>query len=153
MKLRIRGNSLRLRISRSELESLLRGNRIEETIHFTASPEAKLTYALDSAVQSTPITIQYESQAVTVTLSKDQAVVWGSESEVGVYGELDNGGTHLLEVSSRRTSPALTEVTRTTSIPSPIRMSEPPPHDSSETFATQQTASRRKRLAVGTCVS
>ena len=98
MKLRIRGNSLRLRISRSELESLLRGNRIEETIHFTASPEAKLTYALDSAVQSTPITIQYESQAVTVTLSKDQAVVWGSESEVGVYGELDNGGTHLLEV-------------------------------------------------------
>jgi hypothetical protein len=99
MKLRIKGNSLRLRVSRSELTSLLSGKRIEETIRFTASPDAKLTYALDSAVQSTPINIRYGSQAVTVTLSKDRAVVWGSESEVGVYGEVENGDTHLLEVS------------------------------------------------------
>lgn len=98
MKLRIKGNSLRLRVSRSELASLLDGGRIEETIHFSASPEAKLTYALDSAVQSAPVSIEYGPQAVTVVLSKDQARVWGSESEVGVYGELDNGDAGVLEV-------------------------------------------------------
>jgi hypothetical protein len=98
MKLRIKGNSLRLRVSRSELALLLGGDRIEETIHFTAAPEAKLTYALDSAVQSAPVSVEYGPQAVTVVLSKDQACVWGSESEVGVYGELDYGHAGLLEV-------------------------------------------------------
>lgn len=89
---------MRLRVSRSELASLLEGGRIEETIHFSASPEAKLTYALNSAVQSAPVSIECEPQAVTVILSKDQTSVWGSESEVGVYGELDNGDAGLLEV-------------------------------------------------------
>ena len=98
MKLRIKGNSLRLRVSRSELASLLDGGRIEETIHFSASPEAKLTYALNSAVQSAAVSIEYEPQAVTVILSKDQTCVWGSESEVGVYGELDIGDAGFLEV-------------------------------------------------------
>jgi len=98
MKLRIKGNSLRLRVARSELASLLDGGRIEETIHFSALPEAKLTYALGSAVQSAPVSIEYGPQAVTVVLSKDQVCVWGSEGEVGVYGELDNGDVGLLEV-------------------------------------------------------
>jgi len=98
MKLRIKGNSLRLRVSRSELARLLDGDRIEETIHFTAAPEAKLTYALDSAVQSAPVTVEYGPQTVTVILSEDQAHVWSSESEVGVYGEMDIGDAGLLEV-------------------------------------------------------
>ena len=38
MKLRIKGNSLRLRISRSEVARLLEGDCLEETIHF--APEA-----------------------------------------------------------------------------------------------------------------
>ena len=64
MKLRVKGNSLRLRVSRSELARFLDGERVEETIHFTRSPEASLTYALESAVQSAPVRVQYESQIV-----------------------------------------------------------------------------------------
>jgi hypothetical protein len=98
MKLRIKGNSLRLRVSRSELARLLEGDRIEETIHFTAAPEAKLTYALDLAMQSAPVRVEHGPQAVTVILAKDRARIWGSEGEVGVYTELDNGEAGLLEV-------------------------------------------------------
>ena len=91
MKLRITGNSLRLRLSRSELARFLDGSRIEETIRFTPVREAKFSYALDSAVQSSPIRVQYEAQQVTVILSRDRAAIWGLENEVGVYGTLDCG--------------------------------------------------------------
>jgi len=98
MKLRIKGNSLRLRVSRSELSRFLDGERIEETIHFTRAPEATLTYALESAVQVAPVRVQYESQRVRVILSEDQGGIWGAESEVGVYSTLDIGEAGSLAV-------------------------------------------------------
>jgi len=98
MKLRIKGNSLRLRVSRSELARFQAGGRIEETIHFTAAPEATLTYALESALRPSPVTVRYGSREVTVILSKDRARIWGGQSEVGVYTTLDMGPAGSLEV-------------------------------------------------------
>ena len=99
MKLRIKGNSLRLRVSRSELARFQAGERIEETIHFTAAPEATLTYALESATRPSPVTVRYGSREVTVILSKDRARIWSDESEVGVYTTLDIGAAGSLEVA------------------------------------------------------
>jgi hypothetical protein len=99
MKLRIKGNSLRLRISRSELARFQAGGRIEETIHFTAAPEATLTYALESALKSSPVTVRYGSGEVTVILSEDRARIWEGQSEVGVYTTLDMGLAGSLEVA------------------------------------------------------
>jgi hypothetical protein len=98
MKLRIKGNSLRLRVSRSELARFQAGGRIEETIHFTAAPEATLTYALESALKPSPVTVRYGSREVTVILSKDRARIWGEQSEIGVYTTLDMGPAGSLEV-------------------------------------------------------
>jgi hypothetical protein len=98
MKLRIKGNSLRLRVSRSELARFESGERIEETIHFTGDPEAKLTYALEFALQSAPVKVRYESNQVTVILSEAQARIWGVEGEVGVYETLDVDSTGSLDV-------------------------------------------------------
>ena len=99
MKLRIKGNSLRLRVSRSELARFQAGGRIEETIHFTAAADATLTYALESALKPSPVTVRYGSSEVTVILSKDRARIWSDESEVGVYTTLDIGAAGSLEVA------------------------------------------------------
>jgi hypothetical protein len=99
MKLRIKGNSLRLRVSRSELARFQAGGRIEETIHFTAAPEATLTYALESALKPSPVTVRYGSREVTVILSKHRASIWGEQSEIGVYTTLDLGPAGSLEVA------------------------------------------------------
>jgi|ERR1700722_16152735 hypothetical protein len=99
MKLRIKGNSLRLRVSRSELARFEAGERIEETIHFTADPGATLTYALESASRPAPVTIRYESREVVIILSKDRARIWTSQNEVGVYTTLDIGAAGSLEVA------------------------------------------------------
>jgi hypothetical protein len=98
MKIRIKGDSLRLRVSRSEVERLLSGRRVAETIHFGTDEGAKLTYSLETANQSSPVSIRYEPQRVTVSLSEAQAVRWGRELEVGVYSTLILNSSISLEV-------------------------------------------------------
>jgi uncharacterized protein DUF7009 len=98
MKLRIKGNSLRLRVSRSELARFLDGERIEETIHFNRAPEGRLIYALESSPQVAPVRVHYESQIIKIVLSEDQAGIWSAESEVGVYSTLDIGAAGSLDV-------------------------------------------------------
>jgi hypothetical protein len=98
MKLRIKGNSLRLRVTRSELARLLRGEEIEETVRFGPSPEARLSYALVARQQSPPVSVDCNLPKLTVALSKEQAKIWSSESEVGVYASLDAGSAGPLEV-------------------------------------------------------
>ena len=99
MKLRIKGDSLRLRVSRSELTRLLGGERVEDTIHFSLEPDAHLTYGLESASQSEPVRIECGPQDVTVSLSREQTAYWGRDTEVGVYGTIELGPSQALEVS------------------------------------------------------
>jgi hypothetical protein len=99
MKLRIKGNSMRIRVSRSELAHFLAGSRIEETIHFDAGAQARLTYALESTFQASAVRVRYRPQEVTVILSADQARSWGAKNEVGVYATVDIGPAGSLEVS------------------------------------------------------
>jgi hypothetical protein len=95
MKLRIKGNSMRLRISPSEMKRLLSAERIEEVIHFGPEPDAKLTYALEQAPSKDDITVRYRPQEVTVVLSTENARNWADGEEVGIYGSINLGHGQL----------------------------------------------------------
>jgi hypothetical protein len=99
MKLRIKGNSMRLRVSRSEVARLLDGERVEETIHFSAAPDSCLTYGLQSAPQPAAIRIEWKPRNVTVLISDERMRFWGRDAEVGVYEYLDLGHSCSLEVT------------------------------------------------------
>jgi hypothetical protein len=86
MKLRLKGNSLRLRVSPSELARLLEKGRIEETIRFASEPNAKLTYALEHTATEEAISVRYRAQEVTIVLSTRWARSWAEGSDVGVSG-------------------------------------------------------------------
>jgi hypothetical protein len=88
MKLRIQGNSLRLRITPSELNRLLETGRIEETIHFASGENALLTYALEHADDASAIGVRYSPQEVAIVLSSPVARRWAGARDVGVYAEL-----------------------------------------------------------------
>jgi hypothetical protein len=98
MKLRIKGNSLRLRVSRSELARFLAGERVAETIRFAAAAEAKLTYALERGAHAGGASVRYCAQEVIVSLSDEQAQCWSQESEVGVYTLVGIAPEGLLEL-------------------------------------------------------
>jgi hypothetical protein len=74
------------------------GGRIEESIRFAESPKAKLSFALESAVQSSTVRVRYGFHDVTVILSEDQVRIWEMQGEVGVYSNLDMGSAGSLNV-------------------------------------------------------
>jgi len=91
MKLRIKGNSLRVRVSRSEVARLLAGDCLEETIHFTPEPVAKLTYALQREQSLSRPTIQYKENRVAILIPADQANSWGTTDQVGITEDISLG--------------------------------------------------------------
>jgi hypothetical protein len=83
MKLRIRGNSLRLRLSRGEVTQLAENGRVEDAISFGPS---KLTYVLETSAEGR-VGATYEDHRIVVTLPKDRAASWTSSDEVGIESD------------------------------------------------------------------
>jgi hypothetical protein len=96
MKLRIKGDSLRLRVSRSEVARLLAGDCLEETIHFTPEASAKFTYALQQDRLVSIPTVQYTLNKVTILIPSDQANAWSVTDQVGIAEDISLGGLGLL---------------------------------------------------------
>jgi hypothetical protein len=91
MKLRITGNTLRVRVSRSEVARLLAGDRLEETIHFTPEPVAKFTYALQRDHSLSRPTVQYTENRVAILIPAEEMNAWGTTDQVGIAEEISLG--------------------------------------------------------------
>jgi len=98
MKLRIKGDSLRLRVSRSELGRILCGERVEDTIHFSSAPDAKLTYSLEKVSHGASTGVQYSPGQITVLLAKEDMGTWDDPSQVGIYTSVGIGSGNSLEL-------------------------------------------------------
>jgi hypothetical protein len=94
MKLRIMGQSLRLRVGPMELTRLMGTGRIEETIHFGLEEGSQLTYALEVGGEE-PIAVRHEGSQVAVILPKAAAANWAQGEGVGLYGRVDVQGGRL----------------------------------------------------------
>ncbi len=86
MKLRINGNSLRLRVSPLEVVRLFETGRLDETVHLSPDQGAYLTYSLEHSPQAAAMGIRYTPQQVTVVVSSDAARQWANGPDVGIYG-------------------------------------------------------------------
>jgi len=95
MKLRIKGDSLRLRIAPSEMARLLEVGRVEETIHFGAGRDESLTYALEHEAIEGSLRVRYQPARVTVVLPSGEARGWAQGDSVGVYGAVEVGAARL----------------------------------------------------------
>jgi hypothetical protein len=98
MKLRILGNSMRLRVTRSELQRLQAGETIEECVRFSMAPGASLTYALAVAPGEAAVGVQYSPQRVAIVLNGSQLQAWCQEDQVGIYTSVENGSPEGLKL-------------------------------------------------------
>jgi len=85
MKLRIKGNSLRLRLTQSEVASIGRGERVSEAVNFGAG--TTLTYALESDANAAQITAHFMDNRITIILPTMQAREWVNTALVGLRAE------------------------------------------------------------------
>ena len=91
MKLRIKGNTLRLRVARSEVARLLEGECIEETIHFAPEAGARFTYALQQDPAVNAPTVRYSESRVVIVVPVDQASTWAVTDQVGIAEDINLG--------------------------------------------------------------
>lgn len=79
MKLRLRGNSLRLRLTRSEVAALAAGDVVGERT--AVAPGRALSWCLQSDPESTGIGADYRDDRLVVTVPAELAGRWaGSEA-------------------------------------------------------------------------
>lgn len=96
MKLRIKGNSLRLRVTPSEVKQLLRDGVIREHVQFTADSGDRLTYAVISSLSGATTTVAYHLGNITVSVPELQLKEWANGEEVGLYADVALGdGKHF----------------------------------------------------------
>jgi hypothetical protein len=95
MKLRIRGNSLRLRVSKTELAKIADTGKAEDSVRF--SSEQSLRYGIE--VRPTgAVTATFAGAAILVTLPKARLDLWLRQSEVSVEGSQPIGGGKVLQI-------------------------------------------------------
>lgn len=98
MKLRIKGNSLRLRITRPELDELINEGRIEESISFAAGDRSRLTYSLEHTATASAPTVRYDPPSLEVRIPTAQAQKWALGEDVGISAAIDLGPKGSLDL-------------------------------------------------------
>ena len=95
MKLRIRGNSLRLRVSKTELAKIAETGKVEDTVRF--SSEQSLRYGIEVRTAGA-VTAKFSDAAILVTLPKARLDLWLRPNEVSVEGSQPIGPGKVLQI-------------------------------------------------------
>ncbi len=83
MKLRIKGNSLRLRLTKGEVEEFGKKGKVTDSIEFGSSEHNKLTYSLISSDESNRVTTEFDNGKITVFVPASVAQSWTGFEQVG----------------------------------------------------------------------
>ncbi len=84
MKLRIKGNSIRLRLTQAEVQQIFQNQPVKEETVFSSGPA--LTYAL-YVKQGHETTANFSENELSVIISEDTARQWAGSDEVSIRGE------------------------------------------------------------------
>ena len=94
MKLRICGDSVRLRLKRGEVDQLAAGTSIVQQTHF---PGAVLTYRLDVS-ENSGISATFDNGSLVISLPKSKVLDWASSDEVSLHAEQELSGSGALSL-------------------------------------------------------
>jgi hypothetical protein len=96
MKLRIMGDSIRLRLARSEVRALEQGGRVAQSTRFPGGES--FTYELVSSPAAADASARFQASRLTVTLPRDTAMSWCRSETVGIRAapSLQTGELSLL---------------------------------------------------------
>jgi hypothetical protein len=84
MKLRIRGNSIRLRLLQTEVAALAKNGFISEKINFG---NTVFIYSLRVSQETTEISAEFNENEISIFLPEDAAKDWTENDTVGLSAE------------------------------------------------------------------
>ncbi|CAN5307322.1 hypothetical protein BH20ACI1_BH20ACI1_28890 [soil metagenome] len=98
MKLRLRENSIRLRLLQNEVTQLHEIGNVSETIIFGVNPTENLTYSLRTSAEVLEISAQMIDNQIEIFLPMLMAEKWADSDEVGLYGTQEIGDLAVLKI-------------------------------------------------------
>jgi len=108
MKLRLRSNSVRLRLTKSEVDELVSTGTVTELISFGPDPEHQLMYSVETR-ESNKIGCDYLPGSISVHLPADEAASWAESEQVGFNAEIDIGTGEALTLIVEKDFKCLTD--------------------------------------------
>ncbi len=88
MKLRIRGNSLRLRLGQQEVAQFADTGQVTDRIRFGPAPDQHLTYGLRRTADITALAVSQTSDRIMVLVPTDAAHAWTTTDQVSLRGSV-----------------------------------------------------------------
>jgi hypothetical protein len=85
MKLRIKGNSIRFRLNKSDVQQLSSEGYLEECTHFG---NATFTYAIQSDEANAPMHARLETNKIILQVPETFVKGWPENDEVGLKGNM-----------------------------------------------------------------
>ena len=85
MKLRIKGNTIRFRLTQSEVAQLRSGATLRDSTEF--SPAQRLTWVLEPVAAIPVIEASFCDAMVSVRLPESDVRSWADTNSVGLYGQ------------------------------------------------------------------
>ena len=92
MKLRFRGNSVRLRVNQREVERLATGKRLEEQVQFPGG--ARISYVLEASKDARP-DASFRQGVIRISAPRELIENWASGDSIGIYFDLPANGAPL----------------------------------------------------------
>jgi hypothetical protein len=92
MKLRIKGNTIRIRLSETEVNLLAEGSTVVEETHF---PSSKLTYKIQP---STAESVDFIDGVVQVNLTQGEIDRWAKTDEVTISKDIAIPNANILSI-------------------------------------------------------
>lgn len=94
MKIRIRGNTVRYRLTQSEVKTISETGYYQEQTPF---PNGRVfTYALKTSPGIEQLDATFDGDTITMLMPESAAKSWFTDSRVGYENDTPNGGLHLL---------------------------------------------------------
>ena len=97
MKLRIQGNSLRLRLSEAEVIQFADAGQVEETIVFSPDETNAMRYILQQT-SSKEVSVRFTNNTIKVSIPEAMAQKWTNTDLIGFDDLIDLGNEKQLRI-------------------------------------------------------
>jgi hypothetical protein len=85
LKLRIKGNSIRLRLGQSEVRQLAIDGTIEESTAFGPLPEQCFVYTICAASEQHAVRAIFEGRRIVICVPMNEIHLWATTDQVGIH--------------------------------------------------------------------
>ncbi len=98
MKLRISGNSVRLRLTQREVAEFAETGKLEDRVEFGGESNRHLSYTVVAESQAKKVHGKFENGRISIIIPQTIAANWAQSEQIGIGGEQDLSAGKTLRI-------------------------------------------------------